>query len=150
MKKLFLVIVFLTGIISAQNNPEITSAEIQDHINYLASDELEGRMTGTPELYKAAEFLKNEFESYGLKPLFNGSYFQEFPFIEKLELGPENILELNYENESLSESHYMVVGSDYTTLSFSDNLLVESELVFAGYGISAEELDYDDYANIRC
>ena len=148
MKKLFLVIVFLTGIISAQNNPEITSAEIQDHINYLASDELEGRMTGTPELYKAAEFLKNEFESYGLKPLFNGSYFQEFPFIEKLELGPENILELNYENESLSESHYMVVGSDYTTLSFSDNLLVESELVFAGYGISAEELDYDDYANL--
>lgn len=148
MKKLFLVFAFLTGIISAQNNPEITSAEIQDHINYLASDELEGRMTGTPELYKAAEFLKNEFESYGLNPLFNGSYFQEFSFIEKLELSSENVLELNYENESLSESYYMVSGSDYTTLSFSDNLLVESELVFAGYGISAEELDYDDYKNV--
>ncbi len=148
MKKLFLVLAFLTGITSAQNNPEITSAEIQDHINYLASDQLEGRMTGTSELYKAAEFLKKEFESYGLKPLFNGSYFQEFPFMEKLELSSENILELNFENESLSEIYYMVVGSDYTTLSFSDNLLVESELIFAGYGISAEELDYDDYANV--
>ncbi|MCK7524545.1 MAG: hypothetical protein MZV64_46470 [Ignavibacteriales bacterium] len=66
---------------------KLTAEEIKDHITYLASDELEGRMTGTAELYKAAEFLKNEFESYGLKPLFNGSYFQEFPFMEKLELG---------------------------------------------------------------
>jgi len=149
MKKFILLVFIFSGILAAQNNnPEITSAEIQDHINYLASDQLEGRMTGTPELYKAAEFLKKEFESYGLKPLFNGSYFQEFPFMEKLELSSENILELNFENESLSESYYMVVGSDYTTLSFSDNLLVESELVFAGYGISAEELDYDDYANV--
>jgi len=149
MKNFILLVFIFSGILAAQNNnPEITSAEIQDHINYLASDQLEGRMTGTPELYKAAEFLKKEFESYGLKPLFNGSYFQEFPFMEKLELSSENILELNFENESLSESYYMVVGSDYTTLSFSDNLLVESELVFAGYGISAEELDYDDYANV--
>jgi len=149
MKNFILLVFIFSGILAAQNNnPEITSTEIQDHINYLASDQLEGRMTGTPELYKAAEFLKKEFESYGLKPLFNGSYFQEFPFMEKLELSSENILELNFENESLSESYYMVVGSDYTTLSFSDNLLVESELVFAGYGISAEELDYDDYANV--
>ena len=149
MKNFILLVFIFSGILAAQNNnPEITSAEIQDNINYLASDQLEGRMTGTPELYIAAEFLKKEFESYGLKPLFNGSYFQEFPFMEKLELSSENILELNFENESLSESYYMVVGSDYTTLSFSDNLLVESELVFAGYGISAEELDYDDYANV--
>jgi hypothetical protein len=149
MKNFILLVFIFSGILAAQNNnPEITSSEIQDHINYLASDQLEGRMTGTPELYIAAEFLKKEFESYGLKPLFNGSYFQEFPFMEKLELSSENILELNFENESLSESYYMVVGSDYTTLSFSDNLLVESELVFAGYGISAEELDYDDYANV--
>jgi hypothetical protein len=149
MKKIILVLFILSGIVAAQNNnPEITSAEIQEHINYLASDQLEGRMTGTPELHKAAEFLKNEFASYGLKPLFEGSYFQEFPFMQELELSSENILELNYENESLSKSYYMVIGSDYTTLSFSDNLLVESELVFAGYGISAEELKYDDYANI--
>ncbi len=149
MKNFILLVFIFSEILAAQNsNPEITSAEIQDHINYLASDELEGRMTGTPELYKAAEFLQKEFESYGLIPLFNGSYFQEFPFMKILELSSENILELNFENESLSESYYMVVGSDYTTLSFSDNLLVESELVFAGYGISAEELDYDDYANV--
>lgn len=149
MKKIILLILMFSGIAAAQNNnPEITSAEIQNHINYLASDQLEGRMTGTPALYKAAEFLKSEFESSGLKPLFEGSYFQEFSFMEKLELSNENILELNYENESLSESYHMVVGSDYTPLSFSDNLLVESGLIFAGYGISAEELEYDDYTNL--
>ena len=89
MKKIFLIIFLLTVTLIAQNNPDITAEEIKQHITYLASDELEGRMTGTPELYKAAEFLKNEFESYGLKPLFNGSYFQDFPFMEKLELGDE-------------------------------------------------------------
>ena len=37
-----------------EQNPEITSKEIQEHINYLASDELEGRLTGTPAAEKAA------------------------------------------------------------------------------------------------
>ncbi len=87
MKKLFLILAVLSGVISAQNNnPEITAQEIKDHITYLASDELEGRMTGSKQLYIAAEYLKNEFEIYGLKPLFGESYFQEYPFMEKLEL----------------------------------------------------------------
>ena len=148
MKKLFLVIVFLTGIISAQNNPEITSAEIQDHINYLASDELEGRMTGTPELYKAAEFLKNEFESYGLKPLFNGSYFQEFPFMEKLELGDKNEFVTEFVNVNSPGGRYSKLEQEFIPLSFTDNQSIECKVVFAGYGISARELEYDDYAGI--
>ena len=148
MKKLFLVIVFLTGIISAQNNPEITSTEIQDHINYLASDELEGRMTGTPELYKAAEFLKNEFESYGLKPLFNGSYFQEFPFMEKLELGDKNEFVTEFVNVNSPGGRYSKLEQEFIPLSFTDNQSIECKVVFAGYGISARELEYDDYAGI--
>ena len=148
MKKLFLVIVFLTGIISAQNNPEITSAEIQDHINYLASDELEGRMTGTPELYKAAEFLKNEFESYGLKPLFNGSYFQEFPFMEKLELGDKNEFVTEFVNVNSPGGRYSKLEQEFIPLSFTDNQSIECKVVFTGYGISARELEYDDYAGI--
>ncbi|MDP2366514.1 MAG: aminopeptidase, partial [Ignavibacteria bacterium] len=95
MKKLFLILAALSGIISAQNNnPEITAEEIKDHITYLASDELEGRMTGTKALYSAADFLKKEFESYGLKPLFGGSYFQEYPFMEKLDLSNNNSLKI--------------------------------------------------------
>ncbi len=140
MKKIFFVVFALTGFLFAQdNNPEITAKEIQDHINYLASDELEGRMTGTPKLYEAAEFLKNEFKIYGLVPLFNGNYFQEFPFMEKLELG-KNILTISGKSCELSK--------EFIPLGFTDNKAVEGNIVFAGYGISAKDLDYNDYADV--
>ncbi|HEX9252468.1 MAG TPA: M28 family peptidase, partial [Ignavibacteriaceae bacterium] len=144
MKKLFLVILVLSGILLAQNNnPEITSGEIKDHIAYLASDELEGRMTGTHELYKAAEFLKNEFESYGLKPLFNGSYFQEFPFMEKLELGDNELTIIANGKEKKLE-----LSKDFTPLGFTDNQKADGNIVFAGYGITAKDLNYDDYSGL--
>ncbi|MBK7630186.1 MAG: M28 family peptidase [Ignavibacteriales bacterium] len=144
MKYFFLVFILFTGILLAQNNnPEITASEIKDHINYLASDELEGRMTGTPALYKAAEFLQKEFRSYGLNPLFSGSYFQEFPFMENLELG-NNILSFTIDKKEINCEQ----SKDFTPLAFTDNITASGFIVFAGYGISAKDLDYDDYANI--
>ncbi len=59
MKKIFLLLIVLSSGIIAQNNPEITADEIKQHITYLASDELEGRMTGTDALYKAAELFED-------------------------------------------------------------------------------------------
>jgi hypothetical protein len=101
-------------------------------------------MTGTPQLYKAAEFLKKEFESYGLKPLFDGNYFQEFPFMERLESGNNTVSILEDGKEtSLNQSN------DFTPLSFTDNLNIKGNAVFAGYGISAKDLNYDDYADLN-
>ncbi len=148
MKKIFLIFFCLSVILIAQNNnPEITSGEIKDHITYLASDELEGRMTGTPSLYKAADYLKKEFESYGLQPLFNGSYFQEFPFIQKLSFG-KNSFDLEFKDVVNPNDNTPKLNENYTPISFTDNLTVTSNLIFAGYGISAKDLNYDDYANI--
>ena len=143
MKNVFLVCALLSSFMIAQNSPEITAEEIKQHITYLASDELEGRMTGTDALYKAADFLKKEFESYGLKPLFDGSYFQEFPFMEKLELG-DNELTIVISGTDKS----FKLSKDFTALGFTDNKEVKGNLVFAGYGITAKDLNYDDYANI--
>ncbi len=150
MKKLFLLLFALVGFSFAQNlhNPDITAPEIQSHINYLASDELQGRMTGTPELYKVADYLKKEFESYGLKPLFDGSYFQEFSFIEKLELGTNNFLSIDIKKGITPGGYDAKLKDEFIPLSFTDNQTAEGELVFAGYGISAKDLNYDDYANI--
>lgn len=148
MKKIFLIVVCFSAILTAQNNnPEITSGEIKDHITYLASDELEGRMTGTPSLYKAADYLKKEFESYGLQPLFNGSYFQEYPFIEKLSLG-KNSFDIEFKDIVSPGNYPPKLNENYIPISFTDNLTVTSNLIFVGYGISAKNLNYDDYANI--
>jgi hypothetical protein len=146
MKKIFLIIFLLTVTLIAQNNPEITADEIKSHITYLASDDLEGRMTGTKALYTAADFLKKEFESYGLKPLFDGSYFQEFPFMEKLEVSDKNSVKIFDKNQNKKTDAQL--NKDFAPLAFTDNLSIEADLVFAGYGISSKDLNYDDYANI--
>ena len=146
MHKIVLFIVLLTNGIIAQNNPDVTAEEIKQHITYLASDELEGRMTGTDALYKAANYLKEEFEGYELKPLFDQSYFQEFPFMEKLELSDNNSVKIFDKNKNKKTD--MEINKDFIPLAFTDNLSTESNLVFAGYGISSKDLNYDDYANI--
>lgn len=145
MRKFTLIIVTIfQSIALAQtvDSPEITKEEIYEHIKYLASDELEGRFTGTEQCRIAAEYIAKEFEKAGLLPVFNGSYFQEFPFISEIKTG-DNSFEIISKEKSFLE-----IQKDYTPLPFSDNLSIEGKLVFAGYGISSKENNYDDYDGI--
>lgn len=145
MKKITLLIFAVLHAISfAQviDSPEITKEEIYEHIKYLASDELEGRFTGTEQCRIAAEYIAKEFEKAGLEPVFNGSYFQEFPFISEIKLGD------NYCKFSGEQTVSLEAQKDFIPLPFSDNLSVESKLVFAGFGISSKENNYDDYETL--
>jgi len=145
MKKIILIFVFSFQLISftqSIDSPEITAAEIFEHIKYLASDELEGRLTGTEQCRIAAEYIAKEFEKAGLEPAFNGSYFQEFPFISDIQLGKNSFEIISKEKFSLE------VEKDFIPLPFSDNLSVEGKLVFAGFGISSKENNYDDYEGL--
>lgn len=126
------------------SNPEITAAEFQKHINFLASDELEGRFTGSEGSLKAGEYIKSEFQNYGLEPFFNSDYFQEFPFVAELEITENNSLAIQFGENT----NYINIVNDYTTAPFSDKLNYTGDLVFVGYGISAADLDYDDYAGV--
>lgn len=148
MKRLsILILILFTFSIQAQNkihNPEITAEEIKANVFYLASDAMKGRFTGSLEELKAGDYIKNEFQLYGLKPVFNGSWFQEFPFIEKVEMTKQNSLTLNIKGKKQS----LKAAKDFTTVAYSGNGKASGELVFAGYGISAPKLNYDDYAGI--
>ncbi|MEE9450501.1 MAG: M28 family peptidase [Ignavibacteriaceae bacterium] len=151
MKKVnSLLIIFLSFGFVAQffaqtiDSPEITAAEIQAHINYLASDELKGRDTGTEQCLEAARYIENEFKKYGLLPFFDESYMQEFPFISAIQLTDNNALAITLPNTELNP----VLHKDYITVPFSGNADVDAEIVFAGFGISAPELEYDDYENL--
>lgn len=145
MKRIFLIFVFSFQVIAftqSIDSPEITAAEIFEHIKYLASDELEGRFTGTEQCWIAAEYIAKEFEKARLEPAFNGSYFQEFPFISDIQLG-KNSFEIISQEKFSPE-----VEKDFIPLPFSDNLNVEGKLVFAGFGISSKENNYDDYEGL--
>ncbi len=143
----FLFVIFAFGFYSGgqkDKNPEITASEIQDHINYLASDKLEGRFTGSKGGEMAAEYIQQDFASTGLKPLFNGSFRQNFPFIAGIKLTENNKLLFNANGEELTPE----VEKEYIPAPFSGNVDYHGEIVFAGYGISAPDLNYDDYSSI--
>lgn len=149
MRKLFylLLIIIISTSLSAQKkwlNPEITPNDIKAHIFYLASDEMKGRFTGSNEERKAGNYIKKQFSIYGLKPLFNNSYFQEFPFIEKVELTKNNSLTIKSKKQTIK----LIIKKDFVTAPFSGKGKIEAEVVFVGYGISAPKLNYDDYDGI--
>jgi len=125
-------------------NPEITSTEIQNHINFLASDELEGRFTASDGAETAAEYIEEDFERTGLKPLWDDEYFQEFPFVASLELANNNRLQFKINDSSVG----LELKKEYITSPFSGTAQIKGKIVFAGYGISAKDLNYDDYAGM--
>ena len=145
-KKIFVISLILFTYIStyAQTifNPDITAEEIKQHITFLASDELKGRDSGTEEIKEAADYIANEFSSYGIAPAFNNNYFQEFSFIKTIELTNKNNLAFKSNGNDLK----LNLNEDYITVPFSGNADVNAKLVFAGFGISAPDLEYDDYA----
>ncbi len=151
MKKLLFIILFFSiSYIFAQNdiekvrNSEITKEEIYEHIKYLASDKLEGRYPGSNGGNLAMDYLSKEFQTYGLTPFGDSSYIQFVDMITDLKLGKGNTLELMKNGES----ERCEIENEWMPLSFSSNGKMSGELVFAGYGITAPDLKYDDYSGI--
>lgn len=121
----------------------IRPADVRRHIDFLASDSLMGRNTPGPYLDKAAEYIAAEFKSYGLQPL-NGSYYQYFD-VNKVHLGEPNTFRLEIPGGEEIDFH---IKRDFMPFELTANKAVQGELVFAGYGITAPEYKYDDYANL--
>lgn len=128
----------------------IASERLMPHIRYLASDELEGRLAGSPGAEKAARYIAEQFARRNLLPAGDGgSYFQEFSFVSGVRLGSDNALEVAWgKGGSLSQAggrSDLEPGSDFTPVSFSLSGRFEGAAQFVGYGISAPSLQYDDY-----
>src|SRR6516225_4754807 len=117
---------------------DISASRYQDNVTYLASDELKGRGDGTPELDRASEYIASRFHLGGLRPMGdNGTFFQSFEITTGADLGGHNDLQLNGDHLKLND--------DFSPMLFSDSADVDAPLIFVGYGITAPELNYDDY-----
>lgn len=124
----------------------ITSAELKKHVRYLASDELEGRSAGTNGTQLAREYIAALFANWKLNPKGeNGSYFQRFSFPGRYRLGEGNFLVLTLPN---GQERTFSPESEFLPLALSASGEVGGEIVFVGYGISAPDENYDDYAGI--
>jgi len=127
----------------------ISPERLQQHVNFLASPALKGRATGTPELNRAAQYIAEQFQKAGLEPAAGKSYFQKFPVTVGAELGKQNRATIVAPNGSPAIGERKLrLEEDYIPLNFSDSGEASVPVVFAGYGITAPEYNYDDYAHL--
>src|SRR5215203_3302606 len=135
--------------IAQQQEP--AAERLQQHVTYLASDALDGRRTGTAGANEAARYITREFSRLGLRPATrnaNGTrYMQTFPYIAGVELGKGNVFAFGPYPRTNDSS--LQVSVDWLPLGFSTSAKVEGGIVFVGFGITAAELNYDDYSGLN-
>jgi hypothetical protein len=128
-----------------QSVSSISAEQVQKDIEFLASPEMKGRATGTTELDRAARFIAERFKAAGLEPGAGKSYFQKFSVTVGAEMGARNAARLRTAAEA---GALLAAGKDFVPLNFSDSGTASLPIVFAGYGITAPEFHYDDYAHL--
>jgi hypothetical protein len=124
--------------------PSLTSSidVLKSHARFLASEKLTGRGIDTPGIRLARDYIAGEFARLGLQPGGdNGSYLQSFEVATGVRVEQPTSLTLG--NEAA-----LTLNQDWTPLGFSASKKVEAQVVFAGYGITAKDYGYDDYAGI--
>jgi aminopeptidase YwaD len=134
------VVMLLNISVQSQSNAEITIEELKEHITYLASDELKGRLSGTPEGLLAAKYIRDQIKPF--MTLLGEDGFQYFNVVTDVKLGSNNKLSFgDFEG---------VVDESFAPYSFSKSTTVKAKVVFVGYGleIDSEDLKWNDYENI--
>lgn len=76
MKYLITLLFLVVGLTSYTQ--EIETKNLKKHVNFLASDNMKGRGTGSKQNLKAAKYIEKQFKKYKLEPLGEKGYFQEF------------------------------------------------------------------------
>ena len=139
--------------ISDSQSSNKTKKSIRQHIEFLADDTLEGRMTGSEGAKRAAAHIATQFEELRLKPVSDAAgYFQEFEFTAgRRIIAEENRFHITRQMHGSEQTMEFSAEQDFQPLSFSRNGIVEGEVVFVGYGLSVPgELGegYDAYAGL--
>ena len=133
-------------VVEAASDTAEIEAMLHQHIAVLASDEFEGRAPATPGEEKTINYLRSEFEALGIGPGNGDSYFQSVSVTE-ITTASDAVLTFsgsNY-NAELEYATEMIVGSQQQIPTTS---IVDSELIFVGYGVVAPERNWNDYAGI--
>ena len=153
LTKILILLLLAKGILFSQETSraysfkiDLASESIRNHTQALASDEFEGRGTGTKGGNLAADYIAQEFLKCGLTPVANNnSYFQNIPMHGSFPLKSSE-LKLYYEEKEI----ILQLKEDYLIYKSGQQTFIPAplELVFVGYGIIAPEFDYNDYQSV--
>ena len=142
MKKHLLLPFLLLLFVSAYSQKsKITSRDLHDYVQFLASDSLKGRKPGTAEINVAARYIRDHFRADGLK-LMGEDGFQWFEIVTDVNLTGRNSLS--------ADGFSAMIKKDYIPLSFSGSGTVNAPVIFAGYGfdLNLDSLKWSDYKGI--
>lgn len=124
-------------------------SHVKANLEFLASDQLEGRETASDAEKVASRFIVTELEKYGLKPFGDsGTFFQNINFVSRILRQDSKIVIFNEDNSVFN----LNIGEDFLTQANrnfdSTTTGRTAKLVFASYGIAAREYEYDDYQDV--
>ena len=123
----------------------ITAEELSSIVHFLAADEMAGRDTGTTENRIATLYLAHQFEMLGLRPAgHDGTYFQPFHLLRS-RLGEEGTFSLGAAETEPAQGRFL---EDFFPSPLGASGTARGKLAYVGYGITAPEHSYDDYADI--
>ena len=140
---------------AAAQTPAVATGELAvgaaDAARYLAdvkaltTPAMEGRGDGTPGLTRAARLLEQEYKRLGLQPAGTTGFFQAFRVSTGAKLAGKNEM---VEQTADAARKELKLNEDFVPFSFSSSGEASAPVVFAGYGVTAPEFGYDDYAGL--
>ena len=152
MKKSILLCLIITSIISCQSGKQkdlsgvITYTNIEKHIAELSSDKYLGRMPMSSTEPAVVEYIASQMKEIGLEPANQGSFFQEVPILKVTsKISPYLIFKTPDGNLEVPKM------TDYVsfTRKMEEVLSLEnSEVIFAGFGITAPEYNRNDFDGV--
>lgn len=149
MKRLLLLVLgcwVLAFNLGMSNSSPIDGLKICEHIKVLASDEYEGRQTNTEGEQKTINYIQNQYKEIGLQPMKDGSYLQKVHLAKYNVIPPSKIKLTNGDKKvDLEHTKDFYLESNYSKERIE---ISEAEVVFAGFGIHAPEIGWDDYKDV--
>ncbi len=124
----------------------ITQSGIYAHLEYLASDALEGRLTGEPGYDLAAKYVAEQFAKVGLEPGGSEGWFQPVPLQSYLIDTAAASLLLHRDGGDVA----LTYRQDFTIPGdkVREQTEVRGELVYVGFGVHAPQFGYSDYEGV--
>lgn len=130
---------------AAADTPGADPKRYLDDVKALASSAMEGRGAGTKGISMASNMIVQRYRTLGLQPAGNKSYLQPFTVITGAKLNDGNRLE----SEDGGSRRALKLNQDFVPFSFSASGEITAPIAFAGYGVTAPEFGYDDYAHLN-
>ncbi len=141
----FFTIVAVVGasLLIARNEPSLSAERYLSHIRFLASADDGDRASGSPELETAAKYIMGSSVPTDFKR-WAAAIWNRSEVTTSSKLGKGN----RFESVRGGEPENLQIGKEFIPYNFSSSGKAAGQVVFAGYGITAPEYSYDDYAGL--